>query len=45
MPKRRTFSREFKLAAVKKIIEQGLSYAACDRRSLKCEKTDLFHCG
>ncbi|WP_345328554.1 IS3 family transposase [Novipirellula rosea] len=28
MDKRRTFSREFKLAAVKKVIEQGLSYAA-----------------
>ncbi|TWU09903.1 Transposase [Novipirellula galeiformis] len=27
MDKRRTFSREFKLAAVKKVIEQGLSYA------------------
>ncbi|TWU51872.1 transposase [Rubripirellula reticaptiva] len=27
MDKRRTFSREFKLAAVKKIIEQGLTYA------------------
>jgi transposase-like protein len=25
--KRRNFSREFKLAAVKKVIEQGLSYA------------------
>jgi len=28
MDKRRTFSREFKLAAVKKVIEQGLSYTA-----------------
>tara|TARA_R110002073_G_C9389456_1_gene573637 strand:- start:951 stop:1241 length:291 start_codon:yes stop_codon:yes gene_type:complete len=28
MDKRRTFSREFKLAAIKKVIEQGLSYAA-----------------
>ncbi len=27
MDKRRTFSREYKLAAVKKVIEQGLSYA------------------
>ena len=26
MENRRTFSREFKLAAVKKVIEQGLSY-------------------
>ena len=26
MDNRRTFSREFKLAAVKKVIEQGLSY-------------------
>ncbi|WP_085980291.1 IS3-like element ISRba6 family transposase [Rhodopirellula baltica] len=28
MDKRRTFSREYKLAAVKKVIEQGLSYTA-----------------
>ncbi|TWU49086.1 hypothetical protein Poly59_36990 [Rubripirellula reticaptiva] len=28
MDKRGTFSREFKLAAVKKVIEQGLWYAA-----------------
>jgi len=28
MDTRRTFSREFKLAAVKKVIEQGLSYTA-----------------
>lgn len=27
MEKRRTYSREFKLAAVKKVIEQGLSYS------------------
>ncbi|QDS95087.1 Transposase [Roseimaritima multifibrata] len=27
MSERRTFSREFKLAAVKKVIEQGLSYS------------------
>lgn len=31
MDKRRNFSREFKLAAVKKVIEQGLSYAAVGR--------------
>jgi transposase-like protein len=31
MEKRRTFSREFKLAAVKKIVEQGLSYTAVAR--------------
>lgn len=29
--KKRTFSREFKLAAVKKIVEQGLSYAEVAR--------------
>jgi transposase len=29
--KRRTFSREFKLAAVKKIVEQGLSYSEVAR--------------
>ena len=28
---RRTFSREYKLAAVKKVIEQGLSYAEVAR--------------
>jgi transposase len=28
MDTRRTFSREFKLAAVQKVIEQGLSYTA-----------------
>ena len=27
MEKRRTYSRDFKIAAVKKVIEQGLSYA------------------
>ena len=26
MEKRRTYSREFKIAAVKKVLEQGLSY-------------------
>lgn len=31
MDTRRTFSREFKLAAVKKVIEQGLSYAEVAR--------------
>lgn len=31
MDKRRNFSREFKLAAVRKVIEQGLSYAAVGR--------------
>jgi transposase len=29
--KRRTFSREYKLAAVKKVIEQGLSYCEVAR--------------
>ena len=31
MDQRRTFSREFKLAAVKKVVEQGLSYASVAR--------------
>lgn len=31
MDQRRTFSRECKLAAVKKIIEQGMSYAQVAR--------------
>ncbi|MCA9171726.1 MAG: transposase [Planctomycetales bacterium] len=31
MQKRRTFSREYKLAAVKKLIEQGQSYAEVAR--------------
>ena len=31
MNQRRTFSREFKLAAVKKVIEQGLSFAQVAR--------------
>ena len=31
MKKRRTFSRDFKLAAVKKVIEQGLSYCEVAR--------------
>ena len=31
MQKRRTFSREYKLAAVKKVIEQGQSYAEVAR--------------
>jgi len=31
MDQRRTFSREYKLAAVKKIIEQGMSYAQVAR--------------
>jgi len=31
MDKRRTFSREFKLAAVKKVMEQGLSYTVVAR--------------
>lgn len=31
MDARRVFSREFKLAAVKKVTEQGLSYAAVAR--------------
>lgn len=31
MDKRRTFTREFKLAAVKKVVEQGLSFAAVAR--------------
>ena len=29
--KRRTFSREYKLAAVKKVVEQGLSYSEVAR--------------
>ena len=29
---RRTFSREFKLAAVKKVVEQGLTYAEVARQ-------------
>jgi len=33
MDKRRTFSREFKLAAVKKVTEQGLSYTAVARET------------
>ena len=31
MDTRRSYSREFKLAAVKKVIEQGMSYAAVAR--------------
>jgi transposase len=31
MDKRRKFGRDFRLAAVKKVIEQGLSYAAVGR--------------
>lgn len=31
MSKRRVFSREFKLAAVKKVVEQGLSYSQVAR--------------
>jgi transposase-like protein len=31
MRERRTFSREYKLAAVKKVIEQGLTYAQVAR--------------
>jgi transposase-like protein len=31
MDKRRKFSREFKLAAVKKVMEQGLSYTVVAR--------------
>ena len=31
MDQRRTFSREFKIAAVKKITEQGMSYAQVAR--------------
>ena len=31
MEKRRVFSREYKLAAVKKIVEQGLSYSQVAR--------------
>ena len=31
MRKRRTFTREFKLAAVKKVIEQGMSFAEVAR--------------
>lgn len=31
MDQRRTFTREFKLAAVKKVIEQGISYAQVAR--------------
>ena len=30
-PKRRTFARDYKLAAVKKMIEQGLSYCEVAR--------------
>jgi transposase-like protein len=32
MDQRRTFSREFKLAAVKKVVEQGLSYREVARQ-------------
>jgi len=31
MDKRRVFSREFKLAAVKKVVEQGLAYGTVAR--------------
>ena len=31
MSKRRTFSREYKLEAVKKVVEQGLSFAQVAR--------------
>ena len=31
MKKRRTFTREFKLAAVKKVVDQGLSFAEVAR--------------
>ena len=31
MEKRRVYSREYKLAAVKKIVEQGLSYSQVAR--------------
>lgn len=31
MSKRRVYSREFKLAAVKKVVEQGLSYSQVAR--------------
>jgi transposase-like protein len=31
MSKRRTFSRDYKIAAVKKVIEQGLSYCQVAR--------------
>jgi transposase-like protein len=31
MKKRRTFARDYKLAAVKKVLEQGLSYAEVAR--------------
>jgi transposase-like protein len=31
MSKRRVFSREYKLAAVKKVVEQGLSYCQVAR--------------
>ena len=31
MKKRRTFARDYKLAAVKKVIEQGLSYSQVAR--------------
>lgn len=31
MRQRRTFSREYKIAAVKKVVEQGLSYAQVAR--------------
>jgi transposase len=31
MRQRRTFSREYKIAAVKKVVEQGLSYAQVTR--------------
>ena len=31
MKKRRTFSRDYKLAAVKKVLERGLSYAEVAR--------------
>jgi transposase-like protein len=31
MSKRRTFSREYKIAAVKKVVEQGLSYCQVAR--------------
>ena len=40
MEKRRTFSRAFKLAAVKKMTEQGLSFTSCRPRSWRRSEFD-----
>ena len=43
MDNRRTFSREFKLAAVKKVIEQGLSYREVARELSPKRKAGSDH--